>query len=95
MTQRSKCRLLPRRCLMLALLFTGIGHAQELFAPSVSITANSQNAVAAFNHVKQVADSAFNAGHHRKAFDTYLTWHGWAISSANIDWRSCCKTAWE
>ncbi len=46
--------------------------AQDLFAPSVTVTANSQNAVAAFDQVKQRAHSAFSAGHYWQAFNTYL-----------------------
>lgn len=73
MQQRSKCNTALHRSLLLCLLIACSSPAQELFAPSVSIGANSQNAVAAYQRVKQAADSAFSTGHHRKAYDTYLT----------------------
>ncbi|MBU1187927.1 MAG: hypothetical protein KKC01_02750 [Gammaproteobacteria bacterium] len=73
MQQRSKCNTALHRSLLLCLLIACSSPAQELFAPSVSIGTNSQNAVAAYQHVKQAADSAFSNGHHRKAYDTYLT----------------------
>ena len=72
MQNRSGYHLIIGLQLLALALPGGPVSAQDLFAPSVTITANSQNAVAAFNQVKQRAHSAFSAGHYQQAFNTYL-----------------------
>jgi len=47
--------------------------AQHMFAPSVTIDANSQNAVEAYRSVKRRADSSFNSRHYHQAFSIYQT----------------------
>lgn len=47
--------------------------AQDMFAPSVTIDANSQNAVEAYHSVKRRADSSFNSRQYHQAVQIYLT----------------------